>query len=221
MTFWRKLIRECAAVDTVNTDQVVEPVSDFIYRRQLTAAISETDTMADRHDRLFRSTVRRLLLSRNLTAGRLRHKIIARTLKLSRDYGRMWLNPVECFTEGDQLTMVTAKIDDYLSRMFSDNFEVPSDLLLDFMCYLILYRTIINKEKERDKSMSAFIRNIYLAISSVILAVFFWVFVIGSLVSGNTMICNSLIIGAVLACGARAFIDWRQNKNKHNRETVA
>lgn len=61
-------------------------------------------------------------------------------LDKNRKYGDSAINPIRCFSKADTIEQINVRIDDKLSRIFSNQLDDTEDVELDLVGYLILKR---------------------------------------------------------------------------------
>jgi hypothetical protein len=121
-------------------------MSDKTYRKTVMTII-EGPYSRSLYDQLLQATGRRLMMSNRLTLDELKSKLILHLVREATAAGRLWMHPIHCFSSHGILASLNIKLDDSLSKVYSNKDAVSFEILMDIMGYLVLYRLIEKKQR--------------------------------------------------------------------------
>jgi hypothetical protein len=200
MSVWGRIYKECQGIGAYIVPGSSHTMTDEEYK-EMVACIVEEKPVNARYHKLMRATCQRLSDIGPMTVSELEQKLVMNIIKISRLYGRRWMNPVRCFSRGGVLEALNQQIDDGLSKVCGTKDTIPFEVLMDILSYLVLHKTVSTWKEDkfiRDMRISTCLYYSYLAASALLLALMIWCFVLVTFICRDSRAFIGLSLIAIL-----------------------
>lgn len=213
MSIWSRIHKESTRVGVyMKLTESRHHITDEKYREEI-KKIVDGMPVSSRYYKLLQATCRRLLKDNIMTGDDLERKLLTHIIRITRQYGRKWMNPIRCFSRGGIMNALDAKIDDSISKVCNNPKQVPFSVLMDILSCVVLHNVMSQWKEDkfvRNTKVSVVLYYIYLIGCSLLITSIFWLFILTAALTNNDTALVSGALGTSLIFMTHSFISSKK-----------